>query len=119
MGHANHFLREIGRRERQRFKESIISTRVAAATEKGYKDYMRHLKQQERTVQAQEAVARGQRGARLPMSHAEQFALNEQQHLRFAELPESERLKLEQEQQAMWGQIPEHLQDKAKKLAGR
>lgn len=45
----------------------------------------------------------------------EREALDAQQHVKFADLPESERAQRD----AMWSQIPAHLREKANKMAGR
>lgn len=56
---------------------------------------------------------------RAPMTPKEKWALEAQGHTKFTDLPESERTQFEAERDSMWSQIPAHLQDKARKLAGR
>lgn len=48
----------------------------------------------------------------------EQALLDKQQHYSFSDLSASEQQRLNNELSNMWGQIPAHLQEKAKKLAG-
>lgn len=48
----------------------------------------------------------------------EQALLDKQQHYEFSDLSTSEQQRLNQEIDSMWGQIPAHLQEKARKLAG-
>lgn len=113
MAHVNHFLQEAGWASRRRFKEQIIATRVAGATANHYRDYMNHLRGQERVArQAQ------QKGSGI-MTYEEQQKLDSQRHVKFNELSASEQAQLASERESMWGQIPEHLQQKARKLAGR
>lgn len=109
--HVNHFLQEIGQDERRKFKEAIVATRVAGATDKSYRDYMNHLR-------GQEKVIRQRQGSRI-MTHEEQMKLDSQRHVKFNELSQTEQAQLTAERESMWGQIPAHLQEKARKLAGR
>jgi len=111
--HVNHFLREVALDDRRRFKETIIATRVAGATDKGYRDYMNHLRGQERVVKAQ------QRGRRQVMTYEERLKLESQRHVKFNQMSAQEQARLEQERAGMWKQIPQHLQAKAGKMAGR
>ncbi len=110
---ANHFLSEIDKRNRRRFKESIISNRVAQATDKSYKDYMRGLKQQDRIQQKRE-----QKGNE-PMTFKEKQAFKSQQQVRLSNMDESEQQRILGQRDQMWSSIPAHLRDKAAKLAGR
>lgn len=48
----------------------------------------------------------------------EQALLDKQQHYGFHDLSQTEQHKLTSEVESMWGQIPEHLQKKARDLAG-
>lgn len=48
----------------------------------------------------------------------EQALLDRQEHSSFEDLSPMEQQKLKQEMDNMWGQIPAHLQEKARKLAG-
>ena len=48
----------------------------------------------------------------------EQALLDRQQHWGFSELAPDEQRKLSAEMETMWGQIPAHLQDKARNMAG-
>lgn len=48
----------------------------------------------------------------------EQALLDRQQHYGFGDLAPDEQRKLSAEVETMWGQIPAHLQDKARKMAG-
>lgn len=112
MAHINHFLQDVGWASRRRFKEQIVATRVAGATANHYRDYMNHLRGQER-------VARAQQGRQLPMSPEAQQQLATQKQVRFNEMSAQEQEQFTQQRDSMWGQIPEHLQAKARKLAGR
>jgi hypothetical protein len=76
---------------------------------------MGHLRQRERVIQKRE----NQKTMRTPMTPKERWALEAQGHTKFSELPVSERSQLESERDSMWSQIPSHLQEKARKLAGR
>lgn len=98
--------------ERLRFKESIIATRVGGATEKGYKDYMSHLRQRERVLQ--------KTTERKPLmkTYEEELWMEAREHVKFANLPPEQQTQFQAERDAMWGQIPAHLQEKARKLAG-
>lgn len=111
--HINNFLREIDAVERLRFKESIIATRVGGATEKGYKEYMGHLRQRERSIQ------RTQTKGQQMKTYEEEIWMEAREHVKLAQLPPEKRTQFEAERDSMWGQIPQHLQDKARKLAGR
>jgi hypothetical protein len=75
---------------------------------------MSHLRQRERVLQRKE-----RQPMRTPMTPKEKWALEAQGHTRFNELPADEKSRLESERDSMWSQIPAHLQDKARKLAGR
>lgn len=48
----------------------------------------------------------------------EQALLDRQQHYAFSDMAKEEQQQLQAEVDSMWGQIPQHLQDKAKTLAG-
>jgi hypothetical protein len=58
------------------------------------------------------------RGARNLLTPQEQALLDKQQHVEFSEMSEGEKGKLQGEIDSMWGQIPAHLQEKARRLAG-
>lgn len=58
------------------------------------------------------------RPSRTILTPQEQALLDKQQHYGFGDLSPDEQRKLNSEIGDMWGQIPAHLQDKAKKLAG-
>lgn len=58
------------------------------------------------------------RGARNLLTPQEQALLDKQQHVEFSEMSEGEKGKLKLEIDSMWGQIPAHLQEKARRLAG-
>lgn len=116
MTHINHFLQEVGKRERRRFKEQVVATRWAGATEQSYQNLMRHLRQSER--QQQVAVARS-RGTHVPMTYEEQMKLESQKHVRFNQMSAEQQEKLTAERESLWAQIPAHIQAKSRKLAGR
>lgn len=48
----------------------------------------------------------------------EQALLDKQQHDTYSDLPLIDQQRLKTEVDIMWNQIPEHLQDKAQRLAG-
>lgn len=56
--------------------------------------------------------------ARTLPSPQEQALLDKQQHYEFSELSQQEQMRLKSEMDNMWGQIPAHLQKKARDLAG-
>jgi hypothetical protein len=58
------------------------------------------------------------RGERQLLTPQEQALMDKQQHDDYVNLPVQEQQKLKGEIDVMWGQIPEHLQEKAQKLAG-
>ena len=59
-----------------------------------------------------------QRGSQNLLTPREQALMDRQDHVTYADLKPGEKMKLKAEIDEMWGQIPEHLQDKAQKLAG-
>jgi hypothetical protein len=115
MAHINHFLQEVGNRERRKFKESVIAARWAGATQQSYDNFMRHLRQSERQVQQAQATQKGQRF----MTYEESIRLEQQRHVKFNELSAEEQSRLTAERESLWGQIPAHIQAKSRKLAGR
>jgi hypothetical protein len=56
--------------------------------------------------------------ARTMPTPQEQALLDRQQHVGFGELSDVEQQRLKGEIDSMWGQIPAHLQEKARGLAG-
>ena len=116
LAHINHFLPEIDRNRRRQFKEAIIAARVSQADDKHYRDYMAKLKQSERVVSKQ---VEKHHGGHLPMSHEEQVRLEQQHHVKFNEMSAEQQSKLLAERESLWGQIPLHLQKKARNMAGR
>lgn len=109
--HVNHFLREIALDQRRQFKESIIAMRAAQAEQKSFQRFMNHLKQQERVVE------RTQKGKQF-MTHEEQQKLESQKHVRFNQMSAKQQEALQAERVSMWSQIPAHILEKSKKLAG-
>ncbi len=92
----------------------IYETRIAGATEKSFKQVIGNLRRVERQMeQVDRNVTRSRRGS-LPMTPAEQEALDAQQHLEFRDLPPEQQQKITEELSDMWGQIPKHLREKAK-----
>ena len=53
------------------------------------------------------------------MSYEEQVRLEQQRHVRFNQMTAEQQEKFTAERESLWGQIPLHLQKKARKLAGR
>ena len=95
----------------------IYETRIAGATEDSFKKVMRQIQQRERQAETYTQGATHARH-RLPMSPAEQEALDAQAHLEFSEMEPAQQAKLMNEIGVMWGQIPEHLREKAKDVKG-
>lgn len=114
MTHVNKFVREIDKRETRLKVGRIYEYRIAGATDKSFKEVMRKMQQQERVIEARQAREE-KRQMKEPMTFKERQALKMQGHVKFTDLPESEQ-KLRDE---MWSQIPEHLREKANKMAGR
>lgn len=119
MSIANNFLREIDRAERREKLSRIFDFRVGGATEKGFRDAVRQLRQEEQALDAAERQITGERIHRGPMTPAEQQALDAQGHFRLSALPEDEQRQLTAQRDSLWSQIPEHLQEKARRMAGR
>ena len=118
MEHVNHFLREIGKSSRHQFKKAITAVRVGGADQKGYDRYMGRLRQQERVAQRKEAQATGRKPIQM-RTYEEEIWMSAREHVKFADMAPEEQAKLKAERESLWGQIPAHLQDKARKLAGR
>ena len=112
MTHINSFLRETRKTERRLFRESVVAHRAAQLDNQHYAGFMRELAHNERQHREQ-----GQK--REFRTYEEQMKLDSQRHLKFNQLSAKEQEKLIAEREALWGQIPEHLQSKARKLAGR
>ena len=72
---------------------------------------MNHLKGQER-------VAEQQRTGRKFMTYEETLKLESQRHVKFNEMSAEQQAKLQAERKSMWGQIPAHILQKSKRLAG-
>jgi len=53
------------------------------------------------------------------MTYEEQVRLEQQRHVKFNELSAEEQAKLTAERDSLWSQIPQHIQAKSRKLAGR
>lgn len=91
----------------------MLEGRLAQAAEKDFKRHMGRLQRMERQFR------RKKQGGKPPMTFSEKQALKAQQHGRLSDMPEQAKQAFDAERDAMWAQIPTHLQDKAKKLAGR
>jgi hypothetical protein len=120
MAHINHFLREVDKAERRSKIGRIYEYRIAQAESKGFKEAMARLHRAERIAEAKEQQETGYQppqGA-PPMTEKEIEALQGQQHMKFANLPADEQEQFTAQRDAMWSQIPEHLRDKARKMAG-
>lgn len=68
-------------------------------------------------LRAYKQLVQASAGRNIPTPQ-EQALLDRQQHYGFDELSPEEQQKLTQEMGNMWSQIPAHLQEKARKLAG-
>lgn len=55
---------------------------------------------------------------RVMPTPVEQALLDRQQHVEFGELSQQEQMRLQGEVDSLFGQIPAHLQEKARNLAG-
>lgn len=55
---------------------------------------------------------------RVMPTPTEQALLDKQQHFEFSELSQQEQMRLQGEVDSLFGQIPAHLQEKARNLAG-
>jgi hypothetical protein len=113
---ANNFLREIGKAELEQRITDIYNYRVAQATEDRFKETIGRFRRAQRVAQAKEQQETRQGAA--PMTEKEIEALQGQQHVKLSALPVEQRTQFETERDAMWSQIPAHLQEKARKLAG-
>lgn len=51
-------------------------------------------------------------------SSDEKLWMSAREHVKFSDMNEADRVALTAERDSMWSQIPAHLQEKAKKLAG-
>jgi hypothetical protein len=113
--HLNHFLLEIARDRRYQFKQMITAVRVGNADQKGYKDYMNHLRQQERA-----ALAERKRGTVRNnfQTYEEQTWMAAREHVRFSEMAPEQQAKLTAEMDGLFGQIPPHVIAKSKRMAG-
>lgn len=58
------------------------------------------------------------RGTTNLLTPREQALIDKQDHVTFSEMPTEERMKLKTEIDVMWEQIPAHLQEKARGMAG-
>ena len=92
----------------------ITEVRIAGATEKSFKQIMAELRGMERKIERLQYKEEN-RPMSTPMTPKEKFAIEAQQHVKFADLPVEEQALRDQ----MWSKIPAHLRDKANKLAGR
>lgn len=52
------------------------------------------------------------------MTYEETLKLESQKHVKFNEMSADQQAKLQAERQSMWGQIPAHILQKSKRLAG-
>lgn len=116
MAHVNRFLTETHRVNRRRFKESIIAVRVGGADKEGYTKYMNHLRQADRVAQRRQQSERRQQPMR---TYEEETWMAAREHVKLAELPTEQQTAFAAQRDSLWGQIPAHLQAKARKLAGR
>jgi hypothetical protein len=97
----------------------IYENRVAQLDQQGYLTEMRRLRQGNRAIEQQHAISEGRQPAKPrggPMTPKEQEAFDAQGHYAFKDLAPAEQAKLNKELSSMWGQIPAHLQEKARKL---
>ena len=58
------------------------------------------------------------RGTHNLLSPQEQALIDKQDHVTFTKMAPVEKQKIQAEVDEMWGQIPEHLQEKAQRMAG-
>ncbi len=114
MDHAQGFLKQIEQQESRAKLNRIHEFRVAQLDNKGYKEKVGQM------VRAYNASYRRESAPsqKQTLTPREQATFDAQQHYEFNNLPQPERDKLNAEVEVMWSQIPEHLQDKAQKMAG-
>lgn len=93
----------------------IYENRVAQLDSKGYASEMRRLRVAGRAADKRVASERTQASVR-PMTTKEQSAFDSQGHYTFRDMSVTEQVKLNNELASMWGQIPAHLQEKARGL---
>jgi hypothetical protein len=114
MDHAQGFLRQIDQQESLGKLNRIHEFRVAQLDNTAYKEKVGQM------VRAYNASYRRESASSVKpiLTPREQAAFDAQQHWEFNNLPRPEREKLNKEIDVMWAQIPEHLQDKAQRMAG-
>lgn len=113
LDNANNFLLEIDKLSHRTRIVEIYNYRIAQATDKSFRETMSRLRQQAK------AAHKPPTERRLQMqTNEEKIWMAAREHVKFSELPDEQRSAFEAERQSMWSQIPAHLQDKAKKLAG-
>jgi hypothetical protein len=81
-------------------------------------DGKKYQQQYNRLLQAYRRLVKQAGTQRSIPTPREQALLDKQQHYGFNELSVDEQRKLSAEMETMWGQIPAHLQDKARGMAG-
>lgn len=118
MSHVNRFLQEVDRQRRSDRVDHIYEARVAQLDDDGYKKEMQRLRQAERIIEAQRSPDRQRRGRTFMTPDEQRKWDTETTHLRFAEMSPDEQERIASQRTAGWSQIPAHLQQKAKKLAG-
>lgn len=77
---------------------------------------MSRLRQQERAIQRREAQRYGHK-IKNTLTPEEQKRLDSQEHVWLSDLSVEEQEKFRNEQNALWSQIPEHLREKARRMA--
>ena len=80
-------------------------------------DGKKYQQQYNRLLSAYHQMVRRGPGRQM-LTPQEQALLDKQQHFGYGDLAPVEQQKLKEEVDVMWGQIPSHLQDKARNLAG-
>lgn len=80
-------------------------------------DGKKYQQQYNRLLQSYRRLVKQTPGRNI-LTPQEQALLDRQQHFGFSDLSPDEQRKLTNEMETMWGQIPAHLQEKARGMAG-
>jgi len=80
-------------------------------------DGKKYQQQYNKMLQSYRRLAKQVPGRNI-LTPQEQALLDKQQHFGFSDLAPDEQQQLQREVDSMWGQIPAHLQDKARGMAG-
>lgn len=93
-----------------------MEARIAQTSNKDYQQIMSRLRQQERSIRRREAQKYGHKTKRT-LTPEEQDRLDRQDHVWLSDMSPEEQERFRNEQSALWAQIPEHLREKARRMA--